>query len=46
MPIVPQIGLGCFLHGDDEDRLVARKTDERCREIGFLTVVGHGVSDD
>lgn len=44
--IVPVVDLERFRSGNDDDRVaVARQIDEACREIGFLTVVGHGVDE-
>jgi isopenicillin N synthase-like dioxygenase len=44
---IPVIDLSRFFDGDTHDRrAVARKTDAMCREIGFLSVAGHGVPDD
>ena len=42
---VPVIDIASFLDGDENaKRSVAREVDRACREIGFLTIVGHGVS--
>lgn len=43
---LPVVDLSRFLTGDAaERRAVARETDRICREIGFLSVVGHGVPE-
>lgn len=43
---IPVIDLSRFLSGDPtERRAVARETDRICREIGFLSVTGHGVPE-
>lgn len=43
---IPVVDLEPFRHGSvDDRRRVARQVDDACREIGFLTVVGHGVDD-
>jgi isopenicillin N synthase-like dioxygenase len=43
---VPVIDIGAFVGGDvDERRRVGAEIDRACREIGFFTVVGHGVAD-
>lgn len=43
---LPVIDLSRFLQGDaGERRAVARETDRICRDIGFLSVVGHGVPE-
>lgn len=43
---IPVIDLSRFLSGDaDGRRAVARETDRMCREIGFLSVIGHGVPE-
>lgn len=45
-PAVPVIDLSAFVDGDAADReLVAERIDRACREIGFFTIVGHGVPD-
>lgn len=47
MTIVPEINLSRFLSGDGADRrAIARETDAICRDIGFLSVTGHGVAPD
>ena len=44
---VPLIDIGPFLDGGPEEKQsVARKLDDACRNIGFLVVEGHGVSED
>ena len=44
---IPVIDVGPFLAGDEEAKpALARAVDEACREIGFLTIVGHGVPDE
>jgi isopenicillin N synthase-like dioxygenase len=46
VPAVPTIDIGPLLAPDDlRDRVqdVARAIDAACREVGFFTVVGHGV---
>jgi isopenicillin N synthase-like dioxygenase len=41
---IPVIDLHRFLAGDPDERVsLARETDRICREIGFLSVIGHGV---
>lgn len=41
---VPIIDIGAFRRGTDSERMkVAKEVDQACREIGFLTVVGHGI---
>ena len=41
---IPVIDLAPFYKGTDSDRLkVAKHMDEVCREIGFFTVINHGV---
>lgn len=43
---VPLIDLRPFLHGTEHDKArVAERVDAACREIGFLVVEGHGVSE-
>jgi isopenicillin N synthase-like dioxygenase len=45
--VVPVIDLEPFRLGDDADRrAVAAQIDTACREVGFLSVVGHGVPQD
>ena len=44
---VPVIDVAPFLAGDQEAKpALAQAVDEACREIGFLTIVGHGVPDE
>ncbi|HEX9461357.1 MAG TPA: 2-oxoglutarate and iron-dependent oxygenase domain-containing protein [Alphaproteobacteria bacterium] len=44
---IPVIDLAPFFHGGDADkRRVARQIDEACTDIGFFTIVGHGVPED
>jgi isopenicillin N synthase-like dioxygenase len=44
---VPVIDINPFLVGDKlAKRAVARQVDEALRTIGFMTIVGHGVSND
>jgi isopenicillin N synthase-like dioxygenase len=44
---VPVIDLGPFRSGDDAARReVAEQIDRACRDVGFLSVVGHGVPDE
>ena len=43
---VPVIDVAPFLAGDEvASRSLARLVDDACREIGFLTIVGHGVAE-
>ena len=43
---IPVIDLGGFVDGDSAHRRsVADRVDRACREIGFFSVVGHGVDD-
>ncbi|MBN9530079.1 MAG: isopenicillin N synthase family oxygenase [Alphaproteobacteria bacterium] len=43
---VPMIDVSPFLSGDPAGKLaVARQIGDACRDIGFLTIVGHGVPD-
>jgi isopenicillin N synthase-like dioxygenase len=43
-PYIPVIDLTPFFEGTPEGKaLVARQVDDACRNIGFFTVVGHGV---
>jgi isopenicillin N synthase-like dioxygenase len=45
MPGVPLIDLTPARQGDRDDRTrIARQIDEACRDIGFFTIAGHGVS--
>ncbi len=45
--IVPVIDLTPFREGSEEGkRAIARQVGEACEQIGFLTIVGHGVSED
>lgn len=47
MALVPLIDVGPFLNGGAEDKqAVARELDDACRNVGFLVVRGHGVSED
>jgi isopenicillin N synthase-like dioxygenase len=44
---IPTIDFAPFRAGGDAGkRDVARQIDEACRDIGFFTIVGHGVSED
>jgi len=44
---VPVIDLAPYLKGaPDGKRKVAEEVGRACRDIGFLTIIGHGVSDD
>lgn len=44
---VPVIDISPFLAGTEEGkRAVARQVGQACEEIGFLTIVGHGVSPE
>ena len=46
MGVVSTINLERFLCGNSANqKAVATETDHICSEIGFLSVVGHGVSD-
>ena len=46
MGVVPTINLDRFLRGSPADKnAVAAETNQICSEIGFLSVVGHGVPD-
>ncbi len=46
MGVVSTINLDRFLHGSSKDKkALAAETDHICSEIGFLSVVGHGVHD-
>ena len=43
---VPVIDVAPFMAGDAAaSRTLARLVDDACREIGFLTIVGHGVAE-
>ena len=43
---VPVVDIAPFIHGDAESkRAVAHKLAAACEEIGFFTIVGHGVSE-
>tara|TARA_Y100001934_G_scaffold136263_1_gene164475 strand:- start:2504 stop:3142 length:639 start_codon:yes stop_codon:yes gene_type:complete len=43
---VPVIDVAPFLAGDaDATRTIAHQVDEACREIGFLTIIGHGIPE-
>ena len=45
--VIPLINIEPFrLGGESEKRDVASLVDAACREIGFLVITGHGVSDD
>ena len=45
MPSVPLIDLTPARQGDRHERTrIARQIDEACRDIGFFTIAGHGVS--
>ena len=47
MTVVPTVDLGRFVHGDAADRKeIAAETDRICADIGFLSIVGHGVSEE
>lgn len=44
---IPVIDVAPFLAGSEREKYaVAQAIDQACREFGFLTIVGHGVSDD
>ena len=44
---VPVIDIAPFLEGSPEGkRRVAEQVGQACREIGFLTIVGHGIAPD
>lgn len=44
---VPTIDVSRWSDGDDAERAaIADAVDEACRAIGFMQVVGHGISDD
>lgn len=43
---IPTIDLAPFFRGGADKRRVARQIDEACTEIGFFTIVGHGVPQD
>lgn len=44
---VPVIDIGRFRDGTDDDRRrIGADIDRACREIGFFTIVGHGVDDE
>ena len=46
MTVVPTVDLGRFMHGDAADKkAVAAETDRICSDIGFLSIVGHGVPE-
>lgn len=46
MTTVPVIDLDGFVGGDDDLRRgIARRIDDACRTVGFLTVTGHGIPD-
>ena len=46
MSIVSTINLDRFLNGSSKDKkALAAETDHICSEIGFLSVVGHGIHD-
>jgi isopenicillin N synthase-like dioxygenase len=45
--VIPVIDLRAVTEGSDEERrAVATDIDRACRQVGFFTVVGHGVADD
>ena len=44
---IPVIDLAPYFQGGDaEKRRVAGQVDEACTEVGFFTIVGHGVPED
>lgn len=44
---IPVIDLAPYFGGGDaEKRRVVQQVDEACCEVGFFTIVGHGVSED
>jgi isopenicillin N synthase-like dioxygenase len=44
---IPVIDLAPYFRGGDaEKRRVARRIDDACTEVGFFTIVGHGVPED
>ena len=46
MSVVPVLDIAPFLAGGPAEKAaVARRMDEICRDIGFLCLSGHGVSD-
>jgi isopenicillin N synthase-like dioxygenase len=46
MPSVPVIDIGGFRNGDPDVRTeLGRRIDRACCDVGFFTVVGHGVDD-
>ncbi|MGB0113232.1 MAG: 2-oxoglutarate and iron-dependent oxygenase domain-containing protein, partial [Ilumatobacteraceae bacterium] len=43
---VPVIDFAGFVGGDAGERArLGRQIDRACREVGFFTVVGHGIAD-
>ena len=40
---VPEIDVGPFVSGVGDERMPAAAIDEACREIGFFSIVNHGV---
>jgi isopenicillin N synthase-like dioxygenase len=49
-PLVPIVDISAWtaadgFTGQDERLAVARRLDEVCRNVGFIQIVGHGVSD-
>lgn len=46
-PTIPEIDLEPFFLGDERSKLaVGREVDEALRTVGFMTIVGHGVTDE
>ena len=44
---IPVIDLAPYFRGGEaEKRRVALQIDEACTEVGFFTIVGHGVPED
>ena len=44
--MIPVVDLGAFVGGSAQDRrTIGTQVDLACRDVGFLTVVGHGVDD-
>jgi isopenicillin N synthase-like dioxygenase len=46
MSAVPVIDIAAFLSGSPAKQSVAEAVDVACREVGFLVVEGHGVTQD
>src|ERR1700722_16533694 len=46
MSAVPVIDIAAFLSGSPAKQIVAEAVDVACREVGFLVVEGHGVTQD